>query len=87
MLPYLVVLICTSPNAEVKPSDAKRQKLLDDDPRRSDLPEELRGLSKKKLRKALHKPNKPLSNIHTPGRGRFEMCVNCKSNARVRFCL
>ena len=82
-LNWLWFFCLTSPNAEVKPSDAKRLKLLTDDPAKADLPEELRCLSKKKLRKALQKPNKPMSNIHTPGRGKFEMCVHCKSNARV----
>ena len=73
-----------SPNAKVEePSDAKRQKILSDEQLKNALPEYLQRLSKKKLRKALQKPHKPMSNIETPGRGKFEMCVTCKSNARV----
>lgn len=57
--------------------------MLSDEILKSGLPEALQGLSKKKLKKALQKPHKPMSNIETPGRGKFEMCVECKSNARV----
>lgn len=74
----------TSPSTKTDaPSDAKRQKILSDELLKSGLPENLQGLSKKKLRKALHKPNKPISNVENPGRGKFEMCTTCKSNARV----
>ncbi|KAF6031151.1 DUS1L [Bugula neritina] len=65
-----------------KPSEAKRQRMVYDE----SLPEHLQGLSKKKLRKALQKPNKSLGNIHNPGRGKFEMCADCKTNARGQKC-